>query len=250
MNVAASLGSRAFSEDYPIAEAHTKPATGQPPARFLAPEPISEPVLVSDDAAILDQIRGTDIALVHRTRALPGTLRDALDRLDLDQVDDVEIKVDVPVARTALEANLVVSGYGGLLASALSSDIADLADRFAAITDTSRLAIRLNVVETNSCCRFHADYVSYRLISTYRGRGTEYVRTRGSAATERMQAGDIGIFKGALLLDAPTVLHRSPPIEATGEQRLLLVIEAAAEHPELILDADLRAARPEIMEQT
>jgi hypothetical protein len=37
--------------------------------------------------------------------------------------------------------------------------------------------------------------------------------------------GAVGVFKGRLLLDPPTILHRSPPISATGERRLVLAID-------------------------
>ena len=48
-------------------------------------------------------------------------------------------------------------------------------------------------------------------------------------AVAQMRAGEVAIFKGRMLLDDPPVLHRSPPIAATGEQRLLLVLDPVTE---------------------
>ena len=42
-----------------------------------------------------------------------------------------------------------------------------------------------------------------------------------------MPTGAVAVFKGRMLLDPPTVLHRSPPITASGERRLLLAIDPA-----------------------
>ena len=43
--------------------------------------------------------------------------------------------------------------------------------------------------------------------------------------------GAVGVFKGRLLLDPPTILHRSPPISATGERRLVLAIDPLPSRP-------------------
>jgi hypothetical protein len=40
-----------------------------------------------------------------------------------------------------------------------------------------------------------------------------------------MAIGEVGIFKGRLWAEEPSILHRSPPIAASGERRLLLVLD-------------------------
>ncbi|KLE32135.1 DUF1826 domain-containing protein [Aurantiacibacter gangjinensis] len=114
----------------------------------------------------------------------------------------------------------------------LVDDVADLAATFAEIMQVDALETRLEIVVTNACRRFHADYVSARLITTYAGQGTQWLerdeaaRVAGGlepARVDQLSAGDVGVFKGKLGDGAPAI-HRSPPIAGTGERRLLLVI--------------------------
>ena len=70
-----------------------------------------------------------------------------------------------------------------------------------------------------------ADYVTLRLLCTYAGPGTQWCRAAAPDAIYEVPTGAVGVFKGRMLLDPPTVLHRSPPIAATGGQRLILVID-------------------------
>ncbi|MEM6266859.1 MAG: DUF1826 domain-containing protein [Pseudomonadota bacterium] len=115
---------------------------------------------------------------------------------------------------------------------ALIEDIADLAKRFGSILGLEQVELRLERVTTNSCRKFHADYVSARLITTYVGTGTNWLDTQDAQRVARgeeparihsLNTGDVGMFKGKLSTDFP-VIHRSPPIDGTGETRLLLVL--------------------------
>ena len=115
---------------------------------------------------------------------------------------------------------------------ALIEDIADLAKRFGSILGLEQVELRLERVTTNSCRKFHADYVSARLITTYVGRGTNWLDTQDAQRVARgeeparihsLNTGDVGMFKGKLSTDFP-IIHRSPPIDGTGETRLLLVL--------------------------
>ncbi len=189
----------------------------------------AEPVLCGDAPDMLAAIRARDCALTLWQRPVPVALVAPLARLDLDGIDDLELAIDLPVAAAALEAALVDAGYDGPTAALLTLDIAELATRFADIAGAEQLKLRLEVVETDACRRFHADFVTYRLITTYRGQATQWVRAERPDAVAQMQAGEVGIFKGRMLLDEPPVLHRSPPIAATGEQRLLLVLDPVRE---------------------
>jgi hypothetical protein len=95
--------------------------------------------------------------------------------------------------------------------------------RHAALTGEDRL--RREVIETNACRRFHADFVTLRLLCSYVWLGTQWCRADAPDAICEVPTGAIGVFKGRMLLDPPTVLHRSPPIVATGQRRLVLTID-------------------------
>ncbi|APR52545.1 DUF1826 domain-containing protein [Sphingomonas koreensis] len=191
-------------------------------------EALIDPVVSGDDAEALLAIREREVALALWARETQAPLTEAIEAIDLNGVDDLELTIELPLSPTTLAMNLVVSGYDENAAHLLSEDIVAHATRFARIAQATRLTVRLEIVESDACRRFHADYVSYRLLTTYRGPGTEWIRAGQPDSVERMRAGDVAIFKGRLRVEEPTILHRSPPIEGSGEQRLLLVIDPPA----------------------
>lgn len=151
---------------------------------------------------------------------------------------DLRFTCDAATLPERLGTDLVQFGYGGdrTLHRALAEDAAHLARLFCDVMDLARVELRLEVVRTDSCRKFHADYVTARLITTYVGAGTDWL---DQADAERVAAGaapahinrlslfDVGLFKGKLATDRPAI-HRSPPIAGTGAVRLLLVLNPAA----------------------
>jgi hypothetical protein len=184
-----------------------------------------DPVVRADSADTLAAVRDPGVALALWARRLPGSLAEAIAALELGAVDDLELTVDLPASVSALAASLVVSGHAPPVARLLAADILELASRHAVICGEARVAIRLEVVDTDACRRFHTDYTTLRLLTTYRGQATQWIRVGSPDRIEQMAAGEIGIFKGRRLLDDPSILHRSPPIGDRGESRLLLVID-------------------------
>ena len=182
---------------------------------------IDRGVTVATTADGLAGIADPATALAIWQRPLPPLLRDALAGLDCDTVDDIAL--DAVDAR--LDTVLRAAGYPEAIVTPLAADIGLLLDRHAELTNSNRPALRLEVVETDACRRFHADYVTLRLLCTYIGPGTQWHRTATPDAIEQVPTGAVALFKGRLLLDPPLLLHRSPPIEATGGRRLMLVID-------------------------
>ena len=112
----------------------------------------------------------------------------------------------------------------------LIDDVAALADIFAGLMDAPYLQLRFDVVTDNACRKFHIDAVKARLICTYRGTGTEYGIARDGAEPPRIITVPTGapiLLRGKLWPESPRsgLLHRSPPIEGTGETRLVLVLD-------------------------
>ena len=132
-----------------------------------------------------------------------------------------------------LLAGLAANGFASpALHVLLAADAERIAGLFCAALDLARFEVRLEVVRTDSCRKFHADYVRARLITTYAGEGTDWLdqadATRVALGEEpqrihRMKAFDVGLFKGKLATDRPAI-HRSPPIAGTGAARLLMVL--------------------------
>jgi hypothetical protein len=112
----------------------------------------------------------------------------------------------------------------------LVDDIAALADIFAGLMRARWLRLRLDVVTTNACRRFHIDAVTARLVCTWRGTGTQYGISTDGAEPRRVFTVPTGspiLLRGTLWPEGPRagLLHRSPPIEGTGETRALLVLD-------------------------
>lgn len=180
---------------------------------------------IGTDDAILDQIMtpGTHLALWRRTRPEPLGWIDAI---AWDAIDDLDFPVPVAALDADIAEGLAEAGYrNGDETRALHHEIASLARRFAALMGCDMVRLRLEVVETDACRKFHADVVTARLLTTLSGRATQWVEVAAPDRINQLAAGDVAIFKGRLWADEPMILHRSPPIAATGDKRLLLAID-------------------------
>ncbi len=114
------------------------------------------------------------------------------------------------------------------------------------------VTVQLEIVTTDKCKRFHADYKSVRAVCTYVGPGTEWVEERAvsreevsrhchatsfeaqnalivrdPSRIERAHPGDVVFLKGESYPGnaGRGVVHRSPPIEASGARRLVLTLD-------------------------
>lgn len=158
---------------------------------------------------------------------------DKLDPTTLPKARFIAPKEDV---RTSIEAIYNASTIPDCAERALFiEDISALADTFVKIMKVPYLRVRLDVVTTNACKKFHMDYLDARLICTYRGTGTEF----GIAPDKKTEPDSIAqaptgspmIMRGKKWPTVPDInfLHRSPPIEGTGEHRVVLVLDPITE---------------------
>lgn len=133
----------------------------------------------------------------------------------------------------------------GLAANELVDDVARLLADFAHIALVKDLRLSLSTVNTNMCRRFHTDVNDLRLLCTYVGPGTLWLPNdavndnairghdhhapieRSPEDVQQVGTGHVVILKGALYPGDPVsaCVHRSPTIEETGQQRLLLRID-------------------------
>lgn len=134
---------------------------------------------------------------------------------------------------------------------AWADDVAGVAGRLAALLGQPTVRATLATVVTNKCRKFHSDYKTLRLVCTYAGPGTEWVDDRHvnreamgheetcidaanlhivprGSSVRRGGPGDVVILKGELFPGnrGRGAVHRSPPIEATGERRIVLTLDA------------------------
>ena len=112
----------------------------------------------------------------------------------------------------------------------LVDDISAMADIFSDVMQVPYVRLRLDVITTNACRKFHIDAVTARLVCTYRGTGTQYGVSVDGAEPEHVFTVPTSspiVLRGTLWPEAPSsgLRHRSPPIEGTGETRLVLVLD-------------------------
>ncbi len=163
-----------------------------------------------------------------------------LDGLDPAQLPRGRVILRPDAVRAAVAALCDGAGTpaGGERAR-LTDDIAALADMFAGVMEAPYLRLRLDVVTGNACRRFHVDAITARLVCTYRGTGTQYGIAREGQEPARVFTTPTGapiLLRGKLWPvsgeagpSGARLLHRSPPIEGSGETRLVLVLDPLTE---------------------
>jgi hypothetical protein len=120
-------------------------------------------------------------------------------------------------------------------------DVLMVTEMFVDLFGLEQVGFRLCMLNKAMCPRFHTDKVPCRLITTYSGKGTEWLDSRAvspemleaynekPACTDfvrRLSPGDIALFKGDAWGENsdPGVVHRSPALN-TDEKRLLLTLD-------------------------
>ncbi|MEJ6402893.1 DUF1826 domain-containing protein [Yoonia sp. 2307UL14-13] len=186
---------------------------------------------IADDPAALSVFKKPGCAAAIWRRQMPHDVQDWLAHLDPDHL---------PSGRIILRPDAVPQAVTHLCDMAempecaerdwLQADIARMADLFADLMSVAYLRVRFGVVTTNACRKFHMDAVTARLVCTYRGSGTQYgISTDGHDPRRVFQVatGAPILLRGSLWPENPPsgLLHRSPPIEGTGETRLVLVLD-------------------------
>ena len=182
---------------------------------------------IADNAQTLDAIREENVSIAIWERPILSSLLG----LKLDNIVDTRFMVDIDDLPDTLSEAMDGAGHErGAVRDLLHADILMLANRFADIMQSDYVEIRLKHVTTNACKKFHSDYVSARLITTYLGQGTQWLDSGDMANScdpeviQQMQAGDVALLKGKIWSEDTPAIHRSPPIESTNEGRLMLVI--------------------------
>ncbi len=176
------------------------------------------------------EIRSQDVGGVIWQRSPLPSFQAWIDGLDPERLPQVRGVLRPDAVREAALAACESAGTpDGPERRSLIDDIATLADIFSDVTGATYLRLRLDVVDTNACRRFHVDRLTARLICTYRGTATQYGTAReGDPGTIRtVPTGSPFVMRGTLwpARPDPGLVHRSPPIEGSGETRLILVLD-------------------------
>ncbi|SER88709.1 Protein of unknown function [Tranquillimonas rosea] len=187
-------------------------------------------VLVVSEPSGIKDIKADGVAGVVWQRHPLASFQNWIDTLDPLVLSRARIVLRPEAVRSAVAATCDKAGPpDGPERERLLDDIAALAEMFANVTGSRWLRLRLDIVATNACRRFHVDRISARLICTYRGTGTQYGTTEDGdpEVIHTVATGAPFVMRGTLWKPSPDpgLVHRSPPIEGTGETRLMLVLD-------------------------
>ncbi|MFJ2678005.1 DUF1826 domain-containing protein [Pseudomonas sivasensis] len=127
-----------------------------------------------------------------------------------------------------------LEGYEGFVA-----DVSWLVSAFACLLGAKRIGVRLRLLDKAMCPRFHVDHVPVRLITTYAGIGSQWLRegvmdrrklsqadAEPSERIEQIQSGEVALLKGTKWHgnEGHGLIHRSPALKA-DERRLILTLD-------------------------
>lgn len=193
-----------------------------------------------DTPAVLGEALIDGVNLAVWQRQLPSHIADFAQTLlaleeplaeSLTVEPDIHGAVEMPTLAAAYQS---IAGHAGLVA-----DVAWLVSAYAYLLEAKRIGVRLRVLDKPMCPRFHVDHVPLRLITTYAGAGSEWLREEAmsrhrlgepaaepAASIEQLSSGQVALFKGEKWLgnEGAGIIHRSPSAGPTSK-RLILTLD-------------------------
>lgn len=188
-------------------------------------------ILRVDDVEALSAIRDPDRPAVIWEREPLNALHSWLGGLPVEKLPSARLIVQAESAHEAITQAFDVADTPACTErDLLINDASVLAEKFANLMQSQYVRLRFDVVTNNACRRFHIDAIKARIVCTYRGTGTQYGWAGKSREPRRIFTVPTGspiLMRGTLwpVVSDRVFLHRSPPIEGTGETRLVYVID-------------------------
>lgn len=197
-------------------------------------------VIEDERPDVLQSIRRTNVDLAIWRRELPSALTSWLDASSICDWPGLRQNLTPADVARMLRQHFNEAGVKDCDGRALLiDDVKQLVTLYADALRVGHVYLRLEPVRDDACTKFHRDCVTARLITTYRGPGTEWVTAENAAKALSMQHGydgellhvptrSVAIFKGCLGGGEAGVHHRSPRIALSRVSRLLLCVNASA----------------------
>lgn len=190
-----------------------------------------------DGAEGLAIIRRSGINLAFWPRALPAEVVTYLPAMVSASL--APVRCEAP--HDAMEAELRDRLSPGPCRDWLAADAALLARTLAQIAGTHRVVLRIEAIAGDACRLFHADAVASRLVTTYEGRGTQWladadVNAYGSGndvpedCIHEIATGTVAVFWGLRgVKGGHPLVYRSPPRRPGDPVRLFLAVDPATQ---------------------
>ena len=187
------------------------------------------------DAVAFQAILTPSVHLALWRRTLPLCLSRWLSSLPAEVLPDFRLQLTAPFYAERFHPYLAAMPANRMRA-AFADDIARVASLYADILGVEHLRIRLECVSGDGCVLFHRDSVTHRLITTYRGAGTEWVfpnraddarkqQDQFKGPINRLTAGNVALMKGSAADPELGVMHRSPRSNG-APPRIVLCVDA------------------------
>ncbi len=190
---------------------------------------------VADNPTNLSVLLKPGCAAAIWRRQTPPSVQSWLDLLDPDALPRAQVNLPQNAVAKTIRHICDASGLpDGKEREWLQDDIALLAGTFSGLMSAKHLRLRLETVKTDACREFHIDATTAQLVCTYRGIGTQYGISTDGREPKRVftvPTGSPFLLRGTLWTGQPPsgLLHRSPPIEGSGETRLVLILDPVRE---------------------
>ena len=176
-------------------------------------------VVTAADLAGLARFARPDCPAAIWPRGLPPEVQSWLDALPSDHLPRGRLTVlETAVEDAVLQLCEAAGTPDGPERRWLVADIAALAATVFPLTEARFLRLRLDVITTNACRKFHIDAVRARLVCTYRGTGTQFGYGDQPQEITTAPTGAPLLLRGTLWPPSPDpgLRHRSPPNRRHG----------------------------------
>ncbi|RRV09023.1 DUF1826 domain-containing protein [Pseudomonas sp. v388] len=199
--------------------------------------------VLGDTPEVLSRALDDDINLAVWQRRLPAHIED-FSALLLSMNQPLAESITLSVKAGDVEPNLSglasgyadVHGYEGFIA-----DLSWLVSAYACLLGADSVGLRLRTLDKAMCPRFHVDHVPMRLITTYAGVGSQWLKEdaidrkrlgeagaepRDPLCIQQIECGDVALLKGERWRgnEGRGLVHRSPQL-AHNERRLILTLD-------------------------
>ena len=200
----------------------------------------------SREAEVLAEVYQDDVNITTWQRTLSPDLLNAAQRLiNADHL----FRISTPVTPENAFESIYDSLGANDDAKLISDDVSDIVAMFCCLFELEEVGLRLTTLDRAMCPKFHVDRVPCRLVTTYSGIATEWLRhkvvdrsklgvgSQGKTDAEsglyanqsdiqQLAAGDVALLKGESWLgnEGAGLVHRSPQL-SNQDKRLLLTLD-------------------------
>ncbi|WP_030132507.1 DUF1826 domain-containing protein [Pseudomonas sp. QTF5] len=212
---------------------------------MLAPSLKLRPVIhqvQGDTPKALTGILDDGVNLALWQRQLPAHIADFGRLLSLNEPLAESLSLEMPSEEAEPNLHGLASGFSDLEGyEGFIADVSWLVSAFACLLGARRIGLRLRVLDTAMCPRFHVDHVPVRLITTYAGIGSQWLKEgamdrrqlgkpgaepQDDSLIQQITSGEVALLKGEKWHgnEGFGLIHRSPQ-PAPGERRLILTLD-------------------------